>query len=111
MLAGDWTRNSFEVGSVEASMTSGMLASNAICGSPAIEGIVGINGPPGFPNKPFGDGPPGSLEALPNEILDAIGRWGGAPARMAIAVSERSLHMALGLARFVGRELLDPRSR
>lgn len=111
VLAGDWTRNSFEVGSVEASMTSGMLASNAICGSPAIEGIVGINGPPGFPNKPFGDGPPGSLEALPNEILDAIGRWGGAPARMAIAVSERSLHMALGLARFVGRELLDPRSR
>jgi uncharacterized protein with NAD-binding domain and iron-sulfur cluster len=111
VLAGDWTRNSFEVGSVEASMTSGMLASNAICGSPAIERIVGINGPPGFPNKPFGDGPPGSFEALPNEVLDAIGRWGGAPARIAIAVSERSLHLALGIARRVGRELLEPRSR
>ncbi|HEY7622772.1 MAG TPA: FAD-dependent oxidoreductase [Solirubrobacteraceae bacterium] len=111
VLAGDWTRNSLEVGSVEAAMTSGMLASNAICGSPAIDRIVGINGPPGFPNKPLGDGPPGSVEAIPHEVLEAIARWGGPPARIAIAISERSLHLAMGLARIVGRELLEPRSR
>lgn len=34
-LAGDWTRNGIDGGCVEAAVTSGMLASQAICGSPA----------------------------------------------------------------------------
>jgi uncharacterized protein with NAD-binding domain and iron-sulfur cluster len=34
-LAGDWTRNGIDGGSVEAAVTSGMQASRAICGSPA----------------------------------------------------------------------------
>ena len=34
-LAGDWTRNGLNLGSVEATVMSGMLASRAICGSPA----------------------------------------------------------------------------
>jgi uncharacterized protein with NAD-binding domain and iron-sulfur cluster len=33
-LAGDWTRNGLDGGSVEAAVTSGMQASRAICGSP-----------------------------------------------------------------------------
>jgi uncharacterized protein with NAD-binding domain and iron-sulfur cluster len=33
-LAGDWTRNGLDGGSVEATVTSGMQASRAICGSP-----------------------------------------------------------------------------
>jgi uncharacterized protein with NAD-binding domain and iron-sulfur cluster len=33
-LAGDWTRNGWNVGAVEPSVMSGMLASKAICGSP-----------------------------------------------------------------------------
>jgi uncharacterized protein with NAD-binding domain and iron-sulfur cluster len=33
-LAGDWTRNGIDGGSVEAAVTSGMQASRAICGSP-----------------------------------------------------------------------------
>jgi uncharacterized protein with NAD-binding domain and iron-sulfur cluster len=33
-LAGDWTRNGIDGGSVEAATTSGMQASRAICGSP-----------------------------------------------------------------------------
>jgi uncharacterized protein with NAD-binding domain and iron-sulfur cluster len=35
ILAGDWTDNGLNVGSVEAAVISGMLASRAICGSPA----------------------------------------------------------------------------
>ena len=35
-LAGDWTRNGIDGGSVEAAVTSGMQASRAICGSPAV---------------------------------------------------------------------------
>ena len=34
-LAGDWTRNGINGGSVEAAITSGMQAARAICGSPA----------------------------------------------------------------------------
>ena len=34
-LAGDWTRNGMDVGAVEATVTSGMLAARAISGSPA----------------------------------------------------------------------------
>jgi uncharacterized protein with NAD-binding domain and iron-sulfur cluster len=34
-LAGDWTRNGIDGGSVEAAVTSGMQASRAICGLPA----------------------------------------------------------------------------
>jgi uncharacterized protein with NAD-binding domain and iron-sulfur cluster len=34
ILAGDWTDNGLNVGSVEAAVISGMLASRAICGSP-----------------------------------------------------------------------------
>jgi uncharacterized protein with NAD-binding domain and iron-sulfur cluster len=35
VLAGDWTQNKLNVGSVEATVMSGMLASRAICGAPA----------------------------------------------------------------------------
>jgi uncharacterized protein with NAD-binding domain and iron-sulfur cluster len=35
-LAGDWTRNGIDGGSVEAAVTSGMQASRAICGSPRV---------------------------------------------------------------------------
>ncbi len=34
VLAGDWTRNGMDIGAVEATVMSGMLASRAICGSP-----------------------------------------------------------------------------
>jgi uncharacterized protein with NAD-binding domain and iron-sulfur cluster len=41
-LAGDWTRNGIDGGSVEAAVTSGMLASQAICGEPAeVQGTTG----------------------------------------------------------------------
>jgi uncharacterized protein with NAD-binding domain and iron-sulfur cluster len=35
-LAGDWTRNGIDGGSVEAAVTSGMLAARAITGRPAV---------------------------------------------------------------------------
>jgi uncharacterized protein with NAD-binding domain and iron-sulfur cluster len=42
VLAGDWTRNGIDGGSVEAAVTSGMQASRAICGSPReIQGECG----------------------------------------------------------------------
>lgn len=41
-LAGDWTRNGIDGGSVEAAVTSGMQASRAVCGSP--ERIQGEKG-------------------------------------------------------------------
>lgn len=44
-LAGDWTSNGFNAGCVEAAVMSGMLAANAICGSPRLEEIVGLAGP------------------------------------------------------------------
>ena len=34
-LAGDWTRNGMDIGAVEATVMSGMLAARAISGSPA----------------------------------------------------------------------------
>jgi uncharacterized protein with NAD-binding domain and iron-sulfur cluster len=41
-LAGDWTRNGIDGGSVEAAVTSGMLAAQAISGSPAhVPGVSG----------------------------------------------------------------------
>ena len=58
VLAGDWTVNGFDAGCLEAAITSGLLASNAICGQPALEQIRGLNGPPACPNEPLG-GPPG----------------------------------------------------
>jgi uncharacterized protein with NAD-binding domain and iron-sulfur cluster len=36
VLAGDWTRNGIDGGSVEAAVTSGMLAARAVCGSPTV---------------------------------------------------------------------------
>ena len=41
-LCGDWTRNGIDAGCIEASVTSGMLASRAICGHP--EHIPGTGG-------------------------------------------------------------------
>ena len=41
-LAGDWTRNGIDGGSVEAAVTSGLLAARAISGSPErVRGVVG----------------------------------------------------------------------
>ena len=34
LLAGDWTKNGFNIGAVEATVMAGMLASRALCGSP-----------------------------------------------------------------------------
>ena len=44
-LTGDWINNGFNAGCVEATVMSGMLASNAICGSPKKEEIVGYGHP------------------------------------------------------------------
>ena len=44
-LAGDWTLNGFNAGCIEATVMSGMLASNAICGSPPLENIRGLDHP------------------------------------------------------------------
>ena len=42
-LAGDWTRNGIDGGSVEAAVTSGMLAARAIGGSPrVVHGTKGV---------------------------------------------------------------------
>lgn len=41
-IAGDWTWNALNVGCVEAAVTSGQLAANAICGHPRIDEIVGL---------------------------------------------------------------------
>ena len=42
VFAGDWTRNDFNIGNVEASVMSGMLAANAISGLPNKKDIVGF---------------------------------------------------------------------
>ena len=42
-LAGDWTRNSFNLGNIESTVMSGMLASNSICGNPPLDHITGLN--------------------------------------------------------------------
>ena len=68
-------------------MTSGMLASNAICGSPALGDVKGLNGPPGFPNRFGGDGPPGDEDE--DEALVAVAEWAAAPVRLAVAVRAR----------------------
>jgi uncharacterized protein with NAD-binding domain and iron-sulfur cluster len=54
VFAGDWTRNGFDAGCVEAAMTSGMLAAQAISGWPKRSTIAGLDGPTGFPNRPLG---------------------------------------------------------
>jgi uncharacterized protein with NAD-binding domain and iron-sulfur cluster len=41
-LAGDWTENELNVGCVEATVMSGLLCSNAVCGYPPLESIAGI---------------------------------------------------------------------
>jgi uncharacterized protein with NAD-binding domain and iron-sulfur cluster len=69
VLAGDWTVNGFDAGCLEAAITSGMLASNAICGEPGLEEIAGLNGPPGFPNEP----PRGGRGAEPGRSLLCAG--------------------------------------
>ena len=43
VLAGDWTRNGIDGGSVEAALASGRMASRALCGSPAY--VPGEHGP------------------------------------------------------------------
>ena len=50
VLAGDWTANGLDAGCLEAAITSGRLAAQAIAGTPAIDEIPGVTGPPGFPN-------------------------------------------------------------
>jgi uncharacterized protein with NAD-binding domain and iron-sulfur cluster len=44
-IAGDWTECGFNEGCIEAAVMSGMLASHAICGFPALEDIVGYDHP------------------------------------------------------------------
>jgi uncharacterized protein with NAD-binding domain and iron-sulfur cluster len=90
VLAGDWTRNGFDAGCVEAAMTSGMLAAQAISGSPGEDAIAGLHGPTGFPNRPplAGDGNGGGLplvgcaeRAVGDAVAAALGvarRLGGA---------------------------------
>ena len=62
VLAGDWTKNGFDAGCLEAAVTSGRLAAQAICGYPRPDDIPGVNGPPGFPSEGVrGGGPDGGL--------------------------------------------------
>jgi uncharacterized protein with NAD-binding domain and iron-sulfur cluster len=61
VFAGDWTRNGFDAGCVEAAMTSGMLAAEEISGSPKRSSIAGLDGPTGFPNGPLGSENGGGL--------------------------------------------------
>jgi uncharacterized protein with NAD-binding domain and iron-sulfur cluster len=49
-LAGDWTVNGLDTGCVEAAITSGLLAADAILAEGAGPMRSGVNGPPGFPN-------------------------------------------------------------
>jgi uncharacterized protein with NAD-binding domain and iron-sulfur cluster len=48
-LAGDWIANHLNIGSVEGAVMGGKLAARAICGSPALDDIVGygVPAPPG----------------------------------------------------------------
>jgi uncharacterized protein with NAD-binding domain and iron-sulfur cluster len=43
VLAGDWTQNDLNAGCVEATVMSGMLASQALCGTPTDDQIIGKN--------------------------------------------------------------------
>ena len=54
VLAGDWTANGFDAGCLEAAVTSGRLAAQAISGLPRADDIPGVNGPPGCPSVPRG---------------------------------------------------------
>jgi uncharacterized protein with NAD-binding domain and iron-sulfur cluster len=45
VLAGDWIYNNLNVGSVEGAVMGGRLASNAICGSPGLDQIIGYKPP------------------------------------------------------------------
>jgi uncharacterized protein with NAD-binding domain and iron-sulfur cluster len=65
VLAGDWTRNGIDGGCVEAAVTSGMQASRAICGEPAV--IPWENGL-------LTTAPTGRDERLPLASPAAIGR-------------------------------------
>ncbi|MDF2496092.1 MAG: hypothetical protein K0S66_3026 [Sphingomonas sp.] len=44
-VAGDWTANGLNTGCIEAAVMSGMLASNALSGSPPLASIVGFDHP------------------------------------------------------------------
>lgn len=43
VLCGDWTENGFNIGNVEATTMSGMLASNALVGYPERSAIIGVD--------------------------------------------------------------------
>jgi uncharacterized protein with NAD-binding domain and iron-sulfur cluster len=92
VLAGDWTVSGFDAGCLEAAITSGMLASHAICGEPRLERIAGLNGPPGFPNEP----PRPARRAGPGPSL----LWAGP------RVVWRALTGAAGAARTAGDEIV-----
>jgi uncharacterized protein with NAD-binding domain and iron-sulfur cluster len=94
VLAGDWTVNGLDAGCLEAAITSGMLASNAICGEPRLERIAGLNGPPGFPNEPPGGGPSDErgtslVCAGPRVVLRALSGAAGAARSAADEVVRR----------------------
>ena len=61
-LAGDWTRNGIDAGSIESAVTSGMLAAQAICDEPrTIAGLTGwlgadLEDPAGWRAGPGGPG-------------------------------------------------------
>ena len=44
-IAGDWTECGFNEGCIEAAVMSGMLAANAISGSPNTNDIIGYHHP------------------------------------------------------------------
>ena len=44
-IAGDWTECGLSLGCVEAAVMSGLLASNALSGFPALDAIVGYDHP------------------------------------------------------------------
>ena len=79
-LAGDWTKNGFDAGCLEAAVTSGRLASQAICGYPLPDDIPGVNGPPGFPSEGTRGG---------NDVLDEAARV----ARLALSTGKGALRL------------------
>jgi len=50
-LAGDWVYNGLNIGSVEGTVMSGRLASNALCGLPPLSAIVGYRARGASPAK------------------------------------------------------------
>jgi uncharacterized protein with NAD-binding domain and iron-sulfur cluster len=86
VLAGDWTRSGFDAGCVEAAMTSGMLAAQAISGSPGEDAIAGLHGPTGFPNRPLlaDDGDGGGLP-----LVGCVERAAGDAVAAALGVVRR----------------------